>query len=94
MFAVHDIWHYTLHRLCHEIPFLFKHVHKKHHSFSTPTPWSSDAFHPFDALVNISFLPLLVFAFPVHTIAIKIYVSFVVFINTLGHCGYELMPMG
>jgi sterol desaturase/sphingolipid hydroxylase (fatty acid hydroxylase superfamily) len=94
MFAIHDVWHYALHRLCHDVPFLYKHVHKTHHSFSTPTPWSADAFHPLDALVNISFLPLFVLVLPVHALALKGYLILAVVLNTLGHSGYELMPKG
>lgn len=94
IYTVHDIWHYIMHRALHEVPFLFRHVHRVHHTFRTPTAFAADAFHPLDALVNISFLPLIVFLFPVHSTVMQLYLVNVVVLNIVGHTGFEFLPRG
>jgi sterol desaturase/sphingolipid hydroxylase (fatty acid hydroxylase superfamily) len=49
---IFDFFHYCLHRLCHEIPFLYKHVHKSHHRHIHPSIWSTFYIHPFDYLLT------------------------------------------
>jgi sterol desaturase/sphingolipid hydroxylase (fatty acid hydroxylase superfamily) len=35
---VFDLCHYWVHRLCHEVKWLYRHTHKLHHKLIHPTP--------------------------------------------------------
>lgn len=35
---VFDFCHYSVHRLCHDVGWLYRHAHKLHHKFLHPTP--------------------------------------------------------
>jgi len=91
MVLLHDTWFYWTHRLLH-LPWLFRHVHARHHRSRLPTPWSTHSFHPLEALVQISILPLIVFAIPAHPGAILVFIVLLKAYNTIGHMGYELFP--
>ncbi|XWW94329.1 hypothetical protein V2A60_002272 [Cordyceps javanica] len=51
---------YWLHRLFHT-PVLFRLMHKKHHQYMTPTPFSAFAFDPLEAMIMS--LPIYSFSF-------------------------------
>lgn len=57
---------YWVHRLEHEIPWLYKNVHYLHHEFIYVTPFCGWAFHPLDSIAQA--LPMMTapFFFPVH----------------------------
>eukprot|EP00672_Neobodo_designis_P002174 CAMPEP_0174856714 /NCGR_PEP_ID=MMETSP1114-20130205/36180_1 /TAXON_ID=312471 /ORGANISM="Neobodo designis, Strain CCAP 1951/1" /LENGTH=333 /DNA_ID=CAMNT_0016091519 /DNA_START=29 /DNA_END=1030 /DNA_ORIENTATION=- len=49
-----DAWFFFTHRMCHQVPFLYKHVHKLHHTWVEPYAVSATAAHPFEQfLVNM-----------------------------------------
>jgi len=39
---------YWIHRGLHEIPWMYKNIHKDHHKWKVPTPYAAIAFHPLD----------------------------------------------
>lgn len=45
-FVLDDLFFYAYHRLFHEVPVLYKAVHKIHHKFKTPFVLSALAIHP------------------------------------------------
>mmetsp|Transcript_19999 Transcript_19999/g.39293 ORF Transcript_19999/g.39293 Transcript_19999/m.39293 type:complete len:318 (+) Transcript_19999:179-1132(+) len=47
---VDEVLFYYGHRACHEIPFLYKHVHKIHHQFTAPIGLAADYCHPAEHL--------------------------------------------
>lgn len=49
-FVIDDLFFYASHRLFHEIPFLYKNVHKIHHKFRTPFVLAALAIHPVEQL--------------------------------------------
>jgi sterol desaturase/sphingolipid hydroxylase (fatty acid hydroxylase superfamily) len=55
------------------------------------TPWTSFAFHPVEALVQVGFIGV-VFLFPVHTLALALVMTWQMLFNVIGHLGYELIP--
>lgn len=91
MVLLHDAWFYWTHRLLH-LPWLFRHVHARHHRSRPPTPWSTHSFHPLEAVVQISILPVIVFVMPAHPAAILVFIVVLKIYNTIGHMGYELFP--
>jgi sterol desaturase/sphingolipid hydroxylase (fatty acid hydroxylase superfamily) len=93
MIVVHDAYFYWTHRLLHWKP-LFKWAHKIHHMSHNPTPFSAYAFHPFEALIEISIIPLLVFTIPYHVSAISVFSVYTLLLNVGGHMGFEFFPKG
>jgi sterol desaturase/sphingolipid hydroxylase (fatty acid hydroxylase superfamily) len=89
--AVHETYFYWAHRLLHWRP-LFRRVHRVHHLSRTPTSWAGYATHPVEGLLisgNLLIPPLL---FPVHPLAMGLYVVIQMIYSTLGHCGYDHFP--
>jgi Delta7-sterol 5-desaturase len=89
----HDTYFYWIHRLMHWKP-VFEHVHRVHHLSTNPTPWAAYSFHPIEALLEAAIFPLLVFTIPLHPAAMLLLANYQMFMNLVGHCGYELMPRG
>mmetsp|Transcript_88867 Transcript_88867/g.162954 ORF Transcript_88867/g.162954 Transcript_88867/m.162954 type:complete len:310 (-) Transcript_88867:178-1107(-) len=93
-FLLHDICFYCYHRLLHEVPSLYKHVHKQHHIFTAPFAWTSIATHPVETLLqSVGGLlgPLLHSAFfglPVH--ALWIWLGLITIQGVFDHSGYDL----
>ena len=56
---VFDCAHYAVHRSFHEIPVLYKNVHKYHHEYCNPTAWTAFHIHPADLVLSYS-LPLFI----------------------------------
>jgi len=48
--AVNDTGFYWAHRLLHAVPFLYKHIHKKHHTFITPIGFAAEYSHPVEGV--------------------------------------------
>lgn len=63
---VTEFFVYWVHRLEHDIPWLYSHTHYIHHEFVVVTPYCGWAFHPLDAFGQA--LPMLIvpFFFPIH----------------------------
>ncbi len=93
MFLLHDTWFYWWHRAMHH-PLLFKHVHLVHHKSTNPSPWTAYAFHPFEAVIEASILPVIAFTLPVHSSAISFFFLFQIAYNVYEHLGFELYPNG
>ncbi|MCG6169790.1 sterol desaturase family protein [Leptospira sanjuanensis] len=70
----------------------FKTVHKVHHESITPTPWAAYSFSPWEALVYAMIMPIVAFLFPIHPLALMIFMTFQIVRNVLGHSGYEIFP--
>jgi sterol desaturase/sphingolipid hydroxylase (fatty acid hydroxylase superfamily) len=91
MFFLHDFYFYWSHRAMHS-KLLFKKVHLVHHKSTNPTPWTSYAFHPLEAIIEAGIAPLVAFTLPVHRSAFFIFMLFQIVYNVYGHLGYELYP--
>lgn len=55
---IFDFFHYWTHRIIHQIPFLYKNIHKTHHTYSYPNVFIAYYQHPLD-LVLTNLLPTL-----------------------------------
>jgi sterol desaturase/sphingolipid hydroxylase (fatty acid hydroxylase superfamily) len=72
---VHDTYFYWTHRLMHH-PAIYRWFHKVHHLSTNPSPWAAMAFHPLEAVVEAGIIVLVAFLFPVHPLAIGIFLLF------------------
>lgn len=90
---VHDTYFYWTHRLMHYPP-VYRWFHKVHHLSTNPSPWAAMAFHPLEAVVEAGIIVVVAFLFPVHPLAIGIFLLFMMLYNVYGHLGYELYPKG
>ncbi|EQA44430.1 fatty acid hydroxylase family protein [Leptospira broomii serovar Hurstbridge str. 5399] len=89
--TIQDFYFYWTHRLMHTRLF-FKTFHKVHHDSITPSPWTAYSFSPWEALIHAMIMPIVASLFPVHTIALVIFMTFQIIRNVLGHSGYEMLP--
>lgn len=90
---VHDTYFYWMHRFMHYPP-VYHWFHKIHHLSTNPSPWAAMAFHPLEAVLEAGIIVLVTFLFPVHPLAIGIFLLFMMMYNVYGHLGYELYPKG
>jgi len=93
MIFLHDTYFYWTHRLLHWKP-LFKRVHKIHHLSVNPTPFAAYAFHPVEAIIEVSIIPLIAVTIPYDRSAFVIFAVYSLSLNVAGHLGYELFPKG
>ncbi len=90
-FLVHDVWFYWLHRLLHT-RWMYKRFHATHHRSTNPTPFSTFAFHPVEALLEYIFLvPLLVWM-PIHPAVLLVFLLLTHLFVVNGHFGFEVLP--
>ena len=89
MIVLHDAYSYWVHRLIHH-KMLFKYVHLLHHKFKNPSPWCAFAFHPFESLLTLGIIPLVMFLIPWHNLALLIFITIIIFYDTFIHLGYNI----
>jgi sterol desaturase/sphingolipid hydroxylase (fatty acid hydroxylase superfamily) len=89
----HDTYFYWMHRLMHH-PLLYERIHKVHHLSKDPTPWAAFAFHPSEAILEIAFVPMLIFTIPLHFSSLLILSLWQIVFNVMGHLGFEIFPHG
>lgn len=89
--VIHDTYFYWTHRLMHH-KYVFKLVHRVHHLSHNPTPLAAFSFHPLEAIIEASVLPLIAFLIPIHRGAIMIFLFYMILMNVMGHCGFEFFP--
>ncbi len=91
--VLHDAYFYWLHRFMHH-PQVFAWLHLAHHKSNNPTPWTSLAFHPLEALLEIAIIPILALFIPFHPLVLFAFATWSLVWNVIGHLGYELFPRG
>jgi len=75
-------------------PLLYERIHKVHHLSKDPTPWAAFSFHPSEALIELAFVPALIFTIPLHFSSLLILSLWQIGFNVMGHLGYEVFPQG
>ena len=88
---VHDTYFYWMHRAIHHKS-LYRLVHRAHHLSTNPSPWAAFAFHPLEAVFEAVIIVLVAMIYPLHPLAIGIFLLFMMGYNVYGHLGYELYP--
>ncbi len=89
--VIHDTYFYWTHRLMHH-PRLFRISHRTHHLSTNPTPWTSYAFSPIEAVMQAGIFPLVVSLIPIHPLAFFCFMVWQITFNVIGHTGYEFYP--
>ncbi|MEZ2414197.1 sterol desaturase family protein [Muriicola sp. E247] len=88
MVFLHDTYFYWTHRLIHHKS-LFRIIHKVHHQFTNPTPWSAFSFHPFEAVLSMGVIPIIVFLLPWHQYTLIAFISFMTLYDVYIHLGFD-----
>jgi sterol desaturase/sphingolipid hydroxylase (fatty acid hydroxylase superfamily) len=90
--VLQDAYFYFTHRLFHH-PKLFRWSHQGHHRSHYPTPWTSFAFDPLEAIVQSLFLIGIVFMIPLHFITlISVLVTMTIW-AVVNHLGIDRLPL-
>ena len=90
---LHDTYFYWTHRLLH-LQGWFQRIHIIHHLSAIPNPLTALAFHPVEAIIQAAFFPLMIVIFPIHPAALSCFLLYMVFMNVLGHAGFQLFHYG
>lgn len=86
-----DTYFYFIHRLFHH-PLLFKRLHQGHHRSGDPTPWTSFAFDPLEALAQALFLVGVVFVIPLHFVTLLSMIMTMTVWSVINHLGLDRFP--
>ncbi len=89
LFVLMDCIAYWVHRALH-IKFLFRHVHRFHHRFVAPSPYTAIALHPAEllALQGATLIPL--FFIPFHAVSVICVLLYILIFNIIDHSGVKL----
>ncbi|WP_036534504.1 sterol desaturase family protein [Neosynechococcus sphagnicola] len=89
--VLQDAYFYFTHRCFHH-PSLFPWLHQGHHRSRYPTPLTSFAFDPLEAIVQSLFLIGIVFLIPLHFITLIAVLTTMTVWAVLNHLGIERLP--
>ncbi|WP_242206478.1 sterol desaturase family protein [Aestuariivivens insulae] len=92
MIIMHDTYSYWIHRLMHHNA-IFKYTHLLHHKFKNPSPWSAFAFHPFESVLTMGIIPIIIFTIPWHNWSLVIFITWMIFYDTFVHLGYNIKQL-
>ena len=82
---------YTLHRLLHALPWLYRHVHKVHHRWTAPTAMACVYAHPLEfALANVWPIYASAIVTNAHPYTCYAWWALAMAGTCLGHCGYRI----
>jgi len=90
--VLQDAYFYFTHRLFHH-PWLFRWLHQGHHQSRYPTPWTSFAFDPLEAIVQALFLIGIVFVIPLHFITVIAVLMTMTVWAVVNHLGIDRLPL-
>jgi methylsterol monooxygenase len=93
-FVVEDAWHYWNHRLMHEVTWLYKNVHKLHHTYSAPFGMTAEYANPIEVMVlgfgTVS-VPIVYCALTkdLHVLTMYLWITLRLFQAIDAHSGYD-----
>ncbi len=90
--VLQDTYFYFLHRLFHH-PLLFQWWHRGHHRSNPPTPWTSFAFDPLEAIAQSLFLVGIIFIIPLHFITLIAILTTMTAWAIVNHLGLDRLPI-
>jgi Delta7-sterol 5-desaturase len=86
-----DLHFYACHRLLHR-RWLFERFHLHHHRSRVVTPFATWSFHPVEAALLGSVMPLAMLVWDFSWQALLVLPLHSLLINTMGHSNYDLLP--
>jgi len=92
MIFIHDTYFYWTHRLIHHKK-LFRYIHKVHHQFTNPSPWCAFSFHPFEAIISMGVIPIIIFCVPWHQSTLIVFITFMTLYDVYIHLGYDIAQL-
>jgi sterol desaturase/sphingolipid hydroxylase (fatty acid hydroxylase superfamily) len=87
-----DTYFYFTHRWFHHRS-LFRWLHQGHHRSPDPTPWTSFAFDPLEAIIHSLFLLGIIFIIPLHFITLIAVLVTMTIWAVLNHLGIDRLPL-
>jgi sterol desaturase/sphingolipid hydroxylase (fatty acid hydroxylase superfamily) len=87
-----EVYFYALHRLLH-VRGVYRRIHVVHHRSMSPSALSGLAFHPIEALLIIGFVPVAMWALPIHLASLACVSAFLSGSILLAHSGVEWFPV-
>lgn len=88
---IHETYFYWLHRAMHH-RLLYPYFHQVHHRSTDPSPLTSYAFHPLEAILEHGIVFLLIFIIPLNIYVLIAWLLLQQFFNMVAHLGYEIYP--
>ena len=88
---LYETYYYWLHRWMHR-PAIFRVIHKIHHESINTSAFTSFSFHPLEALLQFTLLPVLIMVFPINLYALGIFLVFMTVSAIINHAGIEVYP--
>ena len=88
---IHETYYYWVHRAMHH-RWLYRRVHRAHHSSIVPTPWTAFSFHPWEALIESLILPALLVLIPIHVMVLGGYLLLMTISSVINHLDIEIYP--
>ncbi|EQC39947.1 hypothetical protein SDRG_02603 [Saprolegnia diclina VS20] len=90
--VIFDLFHYAAHYICHIVPSLYKHVHKRHHLHLHPTPLSTYEQDGVDlVLTNVLPMTLAFLLGPsVSPTQLQLVLAYKTYVEIAGHSGLDI----
>jgi sterol desaturase/sphingolipid hydroxylase (fatty acid hydroxylase superfamily) len=91
-----DFFHYWTHRTIHEIPLLYKHIHKVHHKHNYPNVFTAYYQHPLDLIITnliptlLSFWIMKKYIYPISYLQWTWINTYKTYIEICGHSGKDI----
>ena len=89
--VLQDTYFYFTHRLFHH-PTFFSWLHQGHHRSHHPSPWTSFAFDPLEAIIQSLFLIIIILVIPLHFITVIAVLTTMTVWAVLNHLGIDRLP--
>ena len=86
-----ETYYYWLHRWMH-IPAVFRVVHRWHHDSQIASPWTAFSFHPYEAVIQALFLPLLLLFVPMQVWVLILMLVIMTLSSVINHLDWEVYP--
>lgn len=89
LLVLYETYYYWLHRWMHS-PKVFRIVHRIHHESVHPTVFTSFAFHPLEAFLQLVFFPIIILLIPFHYITLFTVFTIMSVSAVVNHSGVEI----
>ncbi len=88
---IQETYYYWLHRWMHH-PNVFKHIHLVHHKSVSTSVWTSFSFHPYEAILQIIIIPIIVLIVPMQVYVFLFFMLAMSVSAVINHAGVEIFP--